>query len=62
VQQTIKQDARKGDLQAHALSGGNALQDSTVYGISRPEHVVSEGLLALAEHKRPEATLLSGLS
>ena len=29
---------------------------------SRPEHDVTEGIMTLAEDKRPEATLLIGLS
>jgi hypothetical protein len=51
-----------GNLQAHALSGENTLRLSSVYGSPKPKHAVSEGLLALAEDKRPEATLLIGLS
>ena len=33
-----------------------------MYGRSRPTHAVSEGLLALAEDKTPEGTILIGLS
>jgi len=51
-----------GNLQAHGISGGNTLQLSPGYGRSRPKHAVSEGLMTLAEDKRPEATLLIGLS
>jgi hypothetical protein len=32
------------------------------YESPQPKHAVSEGLLTLAEDKRPEATLLIGLS
>jgi len=56
------QDASKRDLKAHVLSGGNTLRHSPVYGRLRPKHVVSEGVLTLADDKRPEATLLIGLS
>jgi len=52
----------RGNLQAHALSGENNLRLSPVYGRSRPNHAVSEGLMTLADDKRPEATLLIGLS
>ena len=51
-----------GNLQAHRLSGENALRLSPVDGRSRPKHAVSEGLLALANDKRPEGTLLIRLS
>ena len=50
------------NLQAHALSGQNNLRLSPVYGRSRPKHALREGLMTLAEDKRPEATLLIGLS
>jgi hypothetical protein len=50
------------DLQAHALSGESILRRSPVYGSPKPKHAVSEGLMTLAEDKRPEATLLIGLS
>ena len=30
--------------------------------VTKPKHAVSEGLMALAEDKRPEANLLVGLS
>ena len=33
-----------------------------VYGRSRPKDLVSEGFSSLADDKRPEATLLIGLS
>ena len=51
----------RGNLEAHMLSGENTLRLSPVYGWSRPKHAVSEGLMALAEDKRPEVTLLIGL-
>jgi len=44
------------------LSGVNYLQHSPVYGRSSPKDALSEGLLTLAEDKRPEETLLIGLS
>jgi len=50
------------DLQACALSSGNTLRHSPVYGRSRAKHAVSEGLLTLSEDKRPEETLLIELS
>jgi hypothetical protein len=34
------------------------LWHSPVYGRSRPKHAVSEGLMTLAEDKRPEANRL----
>ena len=48
-----------GSSQAQALSGGNTLRRSPVYG---PKHAVSEGSMTLAEDKRPGANLLIGLS
>ena len=44
------------------LSGENNSWQPLVYGSSRPKHAVSEGLLALADDMRPEATMLIGLS
>jgi len=41
----IMQDASQRELQAQALSGGNTLRHSPVYGRSRPKHAVSEGSL-----------------
>jgi hypothetical protein len=35
---------------------------SLVYGRSRPKHAMSEGLITLAEDKRPEANRLIELS
>jgi len=56
MQQTITQYSRKRDLQAHAHSDENTLWHSTVYRRLRPKHAVSEGLMSLAEDKKPEAT------
>jgi len=52
----------RGYLQAHALSGENTMRLSPVYGKLRPKHAVSKGSMTLAEDKKPEATLLIGLS
>ena len=52
----------QGNLQAHVLSCENTLRLSPVYGRSRPKPAVSEGILTLVEHQRPEATLLIGVS
>jgi len=57
-----KQNAIKQNLQAHTLHCGNTLRHSLVIRRSRPKHAVSEGLLTLAEDKKPEATLLIRLS
>jgi len=54
--------ARKWDLGAQGLSGKNNSWQPPVDGRLRTEHEVSEGSLALADDKRPEATLLIGLS
>jgi len=54
--------ARKWDLGAHEPSGENDSWQPPDYGRSRPKHAVSEGTLASGEDKRPEATLLIGLS
>ena len=51
----VTQDATKRDLLAHALSAGNTLWHSSVYRRLRPKQVVSEGLMALAWDKWPEA-------
>jgi len=56
------QDASKRDLQAQALSSGNAMRHSPVYRRLRSKHELSEGLNTLAEDKWPEATLLIGFS
>ena len=45
------------ELQAPARSGENNMRHSPVYRWSRPKHVVSDGLMTLAEDKRPEANL-----
>ena len=55
-------NARKRDQKAYAVSGRNTLQHAPVYRRLRPKHAESEGLLALAEDERPEATLLMGVS
>jgi hypothetical protein len=51
----LLQYASKRDLQAHALSSENYQRYSLGYGRSRPKHVVSEGLMILADDKRPAA-------
>jgi hypothetical protein len=61
MQQTRMQYASRRDLQAYGLNGMNNWRHSTFYGRSRPEHAVSERVMALAEGKRPEAYWFIGL-
>jgi hypothetical protein len=50
--------ASKRDIQSHMLSGDNNFRLSTVYRMLRPTLAVSEGLIRLADAKRPEANQL----
>jgi len=63
MQQMISKMRVRRDLQAMSLSNKdrscNAPRSTEV---PRHKHAVSEGLMTLAEDKRPEANLLIGLS
>ena len=51
------------DLQALSLSDRDqSCNAPRSMDVPRPQHAVSEGLMTWAEDKRPEATLLIGLS
>jgi len=55
------QSASTRDSQACTLRGGNTMRHSPFYRRSSHKPAVSEGLVTLAEHKRPEAIWLIGL-
>jgi len=50
------------DRRTLSLRDKESCAHSPVHGSPEPKHAVREGLMALAEDMRPEATLLIGLS
>ena len=50
------------DRRTLSLRDKESCAHSPVHGSPEPKHALREGLLALAKDKRPEATLLIGLS
>jgi len=63
MQQMISKMRVRRDLQAVSLSDKDqSCNAPRSMEVPRPKHAVSEGLMTLAEDKRPQANLLIGLS